>query len=125
MNKFLRLKLYIFEFLYLFKKEKQDVHIWFELSYAQYLTIPRSVLEAMPLKWQYRFTKLLNELDETIEWRPEHGNQYRCTLHKIDYDYAYWKDEFDEDKYWGDPIYDKYMDYRIPVEMKYLKETKK
>ena len=53
-----------------------DVHHWFELSYAQYLTIPRSVLEAMPLKWQLTFVKCLEELDETIDWRPKEGRYW-------------------------------------------------
>jgi hypothetical protein len=37
----------------------QIVHGWFELSYAQYLTVPRSVLEAMPQEWQARFVHCL------------------------------------------------------------------
>lgn len=57
-------------------REPQDVNLGFELSYAQYLTIPRSVLEAMPLEWQYKFTALLNELGETIDWRPESGRYW-------------------------------------------------
>jgi len=42
---------------------------WFELSYASYLTIPRVVLQTMPTKWQKDFVKLMNELDDTIDWR--------------------------------------------------------
>lgn len=49
------------------------VHDWFELSYAQYLTVPRSVLQSMPADWQEKFVKLLEEMDETIDWRPESG----------------------------------------------------
>jgi len=50
-----------------------DIHNWFELTYAQYLTIPRSVLQSMPDEWQNKFTALLDELDETIDWRPQDG----------------------------------------------------
>ena len=70
-------------------------------------------------------------MDETIDWRPEHGYQYRCTLHKLDYDYAYWNrldeenGEYGEEKYWGNPINDSYMNYRYPPEIKYLKKIKK
>lgn len=58
---------------------QDDVSLWFELSYAQYLTIPRSVLEAMPMQWQLRFVRCLRELDETFEWRPLEG-RYWCLL---------------------------------------------
>jgi len=57
--------------------EKMDrVHSWFELSYAQYLTIPRSVLQSMPDEWQDRFVKCLEELDNTIDWRPKSGRYW-------------------------------------------------
>jgi hypothetical protein len=52
------------------------VHTWFELSYAQYLTVPRSVLQSMPLEWQIRFVQCLEELDETIDWRPKSGRYW-------------------------------------------------
>lgn len=52
------------------------IHDWFELSYAQYLTIPRSVLQSMPDEWQERFVKCLEELDESIDWRPEKGRYW-------------------------------------------------
>ena len=57
----------------------EAVHTWFELSYAQYLTVPRSILEAMPDEWQERFVACLEELDETFDWRPREG-RYWCRL---------------------------------------------
>lgn len=30
----------------------------------------------MPLEWQYKFTELLNELDDTIDWRPDSGRYW-------------------------------------------------
>lgn len=53
-----------------------EIHRWFELSYAQYLTIPRSVLQSMPPEWQARFVKCLEELDESVDWRPEDGRYW-------------------------------------------------
>ncbi len=51
---------------------------WFELSYASYVAIPRIVLQAMPIKWQKDFVKLMDELDNTIDWRRNHCYiQYR------------------------------------------------
>ncbi|MBC7486069.1 MAG: hypothetical protein H7282_04900 [Cytophagaceae bacterium] len=52
------------------------IHQWFELSYSQYLTIPRSVLQSMPSEWQKQFVKCLNELDEKIDWRPSKGRYW-------------------------------------------------
>lgn len=53
--------------------DSDPIHNWFELSYAQYLTVPRSVLQSMPEEWQGRFVRCLEELDETIDWRPKEG----------------------------------------------------
>lgn len=52
---------------------------FWELSYAQYLTIPRSVICSMPVVWQDRFALLLKEMDNCLDWRPEEGS-YWCRL---------------------------------------------
>lgn len=51
----------------------EPIHLWFELSYAQYLTVPRSALQSMPVEWQRRFVACLKELDRSIDWRPRVG----------------------------------------------------
>ncbi|MDD5305007.1 MAG: hypothetical protein PHS14_18060 [Elusimicrobia bacterium] len=56
--------------------ETEPIHNWFELSYAQYLTVPRSVLQSMPAEWQRRFVECLEELDSTFDWRPEGGRYW-------------------------------------------------
>ena len=56
--------------------DNDPIHEWFELSYAQYLTIPRSVLQSMPPEWQRRFVECLEELDATIDWRPADGRYW-------------------------------------------------
>lgn len=40
------------------------LHLWFGLSYASFLTLPRSFMQAMPDDWQGRMAQLLNEWDE-------------------------------------------------------------
>ena len=77
--------------------DDQPVHTWFELTYAQYLTIPRSVLEAMPSEWQHAFVQLLDKLDDKIDWRPSTG---RYWVHLRD----------GEGKFAKDPL----MNYRHP-----------
>jgi hypothetical protein len=42
----------------------EPIHEWFELSYASYLVLPRSILQSAPISWQKRFVKCLNELEE-------------------------------------------------------------
>jgi len=56
--------------------DPEPVHLWFELSYAQYLTVPRSALQSMPVEWQRRFVRCLEELDAAIDWRPKDGRYW-------------------------------------------------
>lgn len=52
------------------------IHEWFELSYAQFLTVPRLVMESMPGEWQHRMAALLKEMDSTFDWRPKEGRYW-------------------------------------------------
>jgi hypothetical protein len=54
----------------------EPISLWFELSYARYLTVPRSVMQAMPVEWQKRMAICLAELDDTIDWRPAEGRYW-------------------------------------------------
>lgn len=42
--------------------EHEAIHGWFGLTYANYLVIPRSVLQSMPDEWQQRFVGCLEEM---------------------------------------------------------------
>ncbi len=48
-----------------------DVHTWFGLTYANYLVLPRTLLQSMPLAWQARFVALLRELGRAFEHVPQ------------------------------------------------------
>lgn len=51
------------------------IHLWFSLSYASYLVLPRSVLQSMPQDWQAHFCTLLSELGRAfghLDW-PEYA----------------------------------------------------
>ena len=54
---------------------KDMIHEYFGLSYANYLVLPRLVLQSMPDEWQEQFVKLLQQIPELlgIEWEPEGG----------------------------------------------------
>lgn len=53
----------------------EAIHTYFGLSYANYLVLPRTVLQSMPDEWQGRFVKLLNEIPDLLgeEWEPKGG----------------------------------------------------
>lgn len=55
---------------------KEDpIHSMFGLSYAHYYVVPRSVLQSMPVAWQQRFVRCVEELDQVMQWqRHLHSN---------------------------------------------------
>lgn len=90
-----------------------NIHEWFGLTYAQYLTVPRSVLQSMPQEWQEKLVSLLNELDDTIDWYPQQG-QYRVQLYSLrcptDEEIEDGLGEYDQ--VWDKPIADPLEDYQ-------------
>lgn len=53
------------------RHDPEPIHLWFSLSYASYLAVPRSVLQSMPQPWQARFCELLEEMHEAfghLDW---------------------------------------------------------
>lgn len=50
---------------------EEPMHEWFGLTYANYLTLPRSVIQSMPAEWQHRLRDLLEDLNEAaghLDW---------------------------------------------------------
>lgn len=64
------------------KLRSKDIHTWFGLSYAEYLVIPRSVLQSMPENWQHRFTQLLEEMPDWESQLPK-GTGYKVQLRAV------------------------------------------
>jgi hypothetical protein len=54
----------------------EAIHLWFNLSYANYLVLPRALLQSMPDEWQKRFVLCLDELVETMREVPQ-ADRYR------------------------------------------------
>ncbi len=49
----------------------EAIHLWFELTYANYLVLPRAVLQSMPDPWQAKFVALLEEMQAAyghLDW---------------------------------------------------------
>lgn len=57
------------------EKEQQvqmdAIHAYFGLSYANYLVLPRTLLQSMPDEWQTKFVTLLREYDEAFDHVPQ------------------------------------------------------
>ncbi|MGJ7197114.1 hypothetical protein ABM005_16905 [Morganella morganii] len=41
--------------------------VWFGLSYASFLALPRVLMHEMPIEWQDKMAALLHEYDETFD----------------------------------------------------------
>ena len=39
------------------------MHTWFNLSYAAYMVLPRTIIQEMPVDWQERMVRLMDEAD--------------------------------------------------------------
>jgi hypothetical protein len=87
------------------KNPKQDIHHYFGLSYAQYLVLPRTVLQSMPLFWQRELVQLLQKLDEKdwVKNLPK-GAEYSVQLRKYEYNS---EDEFE----WKEQVMDPLANY--------------
>lgn len=88
---------------------EKDIHMYFGLTYAEYLVIPRSVLQSMPEEWQFKFVKLLDELDDT-NWRdllPKgmYSVEYR------NYDYEFNEETESEEFVWKEQKIDPLINY--------------
>jgi hypothetical protein len=65
-------------------KAKQDaIHCHFGLSYANYLVLPRTLLQSMPDEWQTQFVTLLETLEEAFAHVPQ-ADVYEVTAGKED-----------------------------------------
>lgn len=45
------------------------VHDWFELTYADYVVLPRTVLQSLPKEIQEDFVKVMDQIDAHCNWR--------------------------------------------------------
>lgn len=61
--------------------ESADLQLWFGLSYASFLTLPRVLMEAMPLEWQDKMAGLLMEYDKAYPNQPDISTRVQVTQH--------------------------------------------
>lgn len=61
------------------------IHNAFGLTYASYLVIPRSILQAMPVGWQQQAVKLLEQIESLLPYEREmwaDGRSYTVSCRK-------------------------------------------
>ena len=49
-----------------FTDEDDYIHNWFGLTYANYLVLPRSILQSMDAEWQKKLVILLDEMEDKM-----------------------------------------------------------
>lgn len=92
--------------------KQEAVHMYFELTYANYLVIPRSILQSMPDDWQYKFIKLVEECEERTQWRDNLGLVEEYSVTPVRLEYTGEEDEYDgREKINRIEVNDKFMDY--------------
>lgn len=47
------------------------VHLWFSLSYCNYLVLSRTFMQSMPIEWQERAVALLGEMQDAFDHVPQ------------------------------------------------------
>lgn len=57
----------------------EKLNVWFGLSYASFLTLPRVFMQEMPVEWQDKMADLLNEYDDVFVNQPDIGTRVQCT----------------------------------------------
>ena len=68
----------------------EAIHVWFSLSYANYLVLPRTLLQSMPDEWQDRFVSCLKELQRATADIPQASD--------------YWVRARKDNKFIADPV---------------------
>jgi hypothetical protein len=59
--------------------ESADLQLWFGLSHASFLVLPRVLMEAMPIDWQDKMAGLLMEYDKAFPNQPDIGTRVQIT----------------------------------------------
>lgn len=57
----------------------ERLNIWFSLSYASWLTLPRILMQEMPEEWQNKMVDLLEEYELEYPNQPDIGTRVMCT----------------------------------------------
>ena len=62
-----------------YKDGLNSLWLWFGLSRASWLTLPRVMMHEMPDEWQKQMAVLLDEYDKTFQNQPDLGTRVQVT----------------------------------------------
>lgn len=65
------------------EEDGMDVHTWFGLTYANYLVLPRTLMQSMPAHWQRHMVNALRALEDAyrhIDQAPSYSVRARDPL---------------------------------------------
>lgn len=51
----------------MYEETEEPIHLWFNLTYSNYLVLHRSLMQSMDVEWQRRMVKCLVELERAFE----------------------------------------------------------
>ncbi|MCK4545397.1 hypothetical protein KAU43_07650 [candidate division WOR-3 bacterium] len=86
------------------RRESELMEQFWGMGKAEYLTIPRSIIQLMPIEWQNQLGRLMEVMDLAVDWHPEGENRYWVQLGSLHHE-----DENDEEGTiieMGDPLQD-------------------
>jgi len=59
--------------------KEEAIHDMFGLTYANYLVLPRTLLQSMPGEWQVKFVALLDEYQDVMDPWIDYTTEYQVT----------------------------------------------
>lgn len=62
------------------RRKSELMEQFWSIDRAEYLTIPRSIIQLMPIEWQNKMARLMEELDDAVDWCPSGENRYWVQL---------------------------------------------
>lgn len=62
------------------RRTSEFMEQFWSISRAEYLTVPRSIIQLMPIEWQNKMARLMEEMNDAINWHPEGENNYWVQL---------------------------------------------
>jgi hypothetical protein len=67
----------------MYEEDNEPVHLWFGLTYANYLVLHRSLMQSMPVEWQRRMVRCLAEFEDAFR-HIERAEQYEVRVRGAD-----------------------------------------
>lgn len=70
------------------RRESELMEGFWGMGKAEYLTIPRSIIQLMPVEWQNKLGRLMGDMDDLVDWHPEGENRYWVQLGYLEFEHT-------------------------------------